>query len=152
MKISDLFTWERDDRATFWSPYDGSVLTYWRSGVGLAKTDSFRLDGGLVLLDQRRRWCQRSRLVSPMLPKSTCSSIQTNTRQLYEHRVAQLKVKGRPPALNWNHRREKEALMNNKNRARAITCRKTWFEDTDFDSIHGNKQIHSDKGSAWRHA
>lgn len=40
-----------DHRTTFWSPYDRSVLTYRRSGVGLPKTDSFRLDGGLVLLD-----------------------------------------------------------------------------------------------------
>lgn len=89
------------------------ALTYWRSGVGLPETDGFRLYGCLVFLDERRWRCQRSRLVAPMLSKSTCAAVQANAWQLDKHRVAQLKVKGRPPAtaLNcWSSRKKRFRL------------------------------------------
>lgn len=124
--ILALFAETRPSRAIiFWSSQDlSAVLTYRRCGVGLSKADSFRLDGCLVLLDQWRWWCQRSRLVAPMLPKSTCTAVQADAWQLDEHRVAQLKVKDRLPALNWSHRREEATSMNN-NRAGPITRRQT---------------------------
>lgn len=87
------------------------VLTYRRSGVGLPETDGFRLHGCLILLDERRWRCQRSRLVAPVLPKSTCTAVQPDAWQLDKHRVAQLKVKGRPAAtLNCRSSRKRLRL------------------------------------------
>lgn len=84
------------------------LLTYRRSGVGLPEADGFRFDGRFVLLDEGWWWCQRPRLVAPMLAESTRAPVQADARQLDEHRVAQLKANGRPTALNRTRHRHRE--------------------------------------------
>jgi len=93
------------------------VLTYRGSGVGLPQADGFRFHSCFVLLDQGWRRCQRSRLVAPVLAESTRAAVQADAWQLDEHRVAQLKAKSRPAALNWSRRRRREEEASNESRA-----------------------------------
>lgn len=68
-------------------------LTYRRRGVGFPKADCLWFNRRFVFLDQWWRRCQRSRFVAPVLPKSTCAAVQSNTWQFDEHCVPQLQAK-----------------------------------------------------------
>jgi len=52
-----------------------------------------------------------------VLAESTRAAVQADAWQLDEHRVAQLKAKSQPAALNWSRRRRREEEASNESRA-----------------------------------